>query len=181
MISCLEQNKNLQILVLAASPSVIFKKSLEGTLKFELCKLSVALVFVPDLVNFFNFLTSQAASLQELSIQVATNSRFVLEFTVNNLPNLVKLEIHCTGVLKETPDLPEELKLKVNSSIKEILIEKIKLQNISSLKVLLVALPKLESLTVTDASKETFFFVLQNAKKLKKFQTIRHQVTLFDV
>lgn len=182
LIACLKKNNELKVLSLGSSPCVIFREDLASAFKFHLRKLSVKLFFVSELDNFYWFINKQAESLEELSIHSATCRSTFFNIVINNMQKLQKLEIFGAGGVYNCPpcDLPDELDLDVNTSIKVLLMENVQLENMRSLKLLVDALPNLESLTVFDASDEAFKFTLQHAKKLQEFKTLRNHVKIVD-
>lgn len=183
--SCLRKNEKLKRLRLGASPCIIFKEDLSFAFNFQLTHLQVKLFFLPDSSNFFKFLCSQAASLQHLTIHNIDCDSSIFNVTINNLVNLTTLKVYCgidsRNVKRfEFHDLPKDLFLYPNKSIKAILVQRLKLNDLTSLNDLLVSVPNLESLEVLESTVEAFDFTISTANKLKEFRTAELLFQIFD-
>lgn len=173
------------MLILGASPCVIFLDDLSTAFEFHLQQLHAKIYFLADPSNFYMFLNSQAPTLQELSIHTRLVDSSTFNIAINSLKNLQSFEIYSGaeiyGTLEYPPhDIPEGLALHPNTSIKSLFVERLRLSNLSSLKYLLEALPNLEKLHVQDSTMNAFICIIENAKKITKFQTLFIQLFIFD-
>lgn len=183
---CLKLNKNLKLLTLGVSPSMVFRYDLSTVVDFHLTSLNVKLFFVTDQQKFFRFLGSQADSLQHLSIHVTSCSSSILKTVINNMQKLETLEIYTSlgaaDAHKPPYDLPKGLKLNPkmfpNNSIKSFHADRLCLKDLSLLEVFLKAVPNLETLSVLDSTTRAFLLIFDKAKKLTEFRTLLFTVII---
>lgn len=188
IIRCLKVNKNLKILSLGLSPSMIFRQDLSPAYKLRLTSLTAKLFLISNLSNFLDFLCSQADSLQRLSIDVKCCNSHILKTIINRLYRLEVLEIYTSpdpqNLSKPSPphDLPKGLKYRPflipNKSIKTLRIDRLRLQDLMLLKILLQGLPNLTQLRVLDSTTKAFLLTLENAQKLTEFRTLLFTVII---
>lgn len=184
MIHCLQRNERLKQLRLGLSPCLIFNGDRLLPFNFQLTHLQVKLNLLPDLSQFFEFLRSQASSLQHFSVDLFEFNSEIFNFVINNMENLKTFKVYSSFRVKnaehQLQELPNDLSLRPNRSIKEIVVQRLILKDLPDLESLLLSVPNLKSLEVFDSTEEAFDLTVNIARKLETFRTVHLNVQVFD-